>query len=343
MPADSSGEQSDDAEDEGKIIVRSNGTVTYVGKDIAYQLWKFGLLGRDFRYRPFLTYDDGRVVWASATEGEEKPFGRAAEVFNVIDSRQSYLQNIVVAGLRALGYHEQADRSVHFSYEMVALSQRCARELGIEIPPEDQKRPYVEVSGRKGQGVKADDFLDTLFARALAEVGARHPGRDPAFQQDIARQIAVGALRFFLLKFTRNAVIAFDFQDALNFDGETGPYVQYAAVRAANILRKLGETPDFSQVDPAAVLQNDEFWQLLILAAQADATAEQALSASEPAILAKYAFQLAQLFNTFYHRHHILSEEDAAKRLFLLWLADYVRRQLTRTLGWLGMDVPEVM
>ena len=344
MPADSSGEQTDDAEaDEGKIIVRSNGTVTYVGKDIAYQLWKFGLLGRDFRYRPFFSYADGRTVWVSTTEGAEKPFGRATEVFNVIDSRQSYLQNIVVAGLRALGYNEQADKSVHFSYEMVALSQRCARELGIEIPPEDQKRPYVEVSGRKGQGVKADDFLDALFQKTLAEVASRHADRDAEFQNDIARKIAVGALRFFLLKFTRNAVIAFDFQDALNFDGETGPYVQYAAVRAANILRKLGETPDFSRVDPAAVDGDTDFWQLLLLAAQADAAAEQALSTSEPAVLAKYAFQLAQAFNTFYHRHHILSEEDAAKKLFLLWLADYVRRQLTRTLAWLGMDVPEVM
>lgn len=402
MPADSSGEQGEDTEaDEGKIIVRSNGTVTYVGKDIAYQLWKFGLLGRDFRYRPFFSYADGRTVWVSGTEGDEKPFGRAAEVFNVIDSRQSYLQNIVVAGLRALGYNEQADKSVHFSYEMVALSQRCARELGIEIPPEDQKRPYVEVSGRKGQGVKADDFLDTLFKRALAEVEARHytpeeaednqspvrtigvwsaaasrPILDDTQQREIARKIAVGALRFFLLKFTRNAVIAFDFQDALNFDGETGPYVQYAAVRAANIQRKLGEagwsqllqelpqeekahiveyrsrfglpvgSPSVSPATAARILsarEGDDFWQLLILASQADAAAEQALSTSEPAVLAKYTFQLAQAFNTFYHRHHILSEEDAAKKLFLLWLADYVRRQLTRALAWLGMDVPEVM
>ena len=359
MPADSTGEAVEDPDaperspDEAKVIVRSNGTVTYVGKDIAYQLWKFGLLGRDFCYRPFHRYPDGHQVWVSSAtaagqEGAPR-FGHGDVVYNVIDVRQSYLQNIVAAGLRALGYAEQADRSVHFAYEMVALSPRCCQELGIELAPEEQKRPYVEVSGRKGLGVKADDLIDQLLERARAEVCSRHPEEPAERQERVAQQIAVGALRYFLLKYTRASVIAFDFAEALSFEGETGPYVQYAAVRAANILRKLGQQPDFSRLSRealAAALNTEagqEYWQLVLLASQTAAAAEQALATSEPAVVAKFAFQLAQAFNNFYHRHQVLREPDPQKKLFLLWLTDFVRSQLVSSLDLLGIEVPEVM
>jgi arginyl-tRNA synthetase len=361
MPADSSGAavetEEDRAEEDSKVIVRSNGTVTYVGKDIAYQLWKFGLLGRDFFYRPFHTYPDGRQLWVTAAEAPAETaapvpaFGRAAVVYNVIDVRQSYLQNIVVLGLRALGFTEQAEHSVHFDYEMVALSPRCARDLGIELSPEDLKRPHVEVSGRKGQGVKADDLIDQLLAQALAEVRSRHPEEPAETQERIARQIAVGALRYFLLKFSRTSVIAFDFVEALSFEGETGPYVQYAAVRAANILRK-AEAPAEPGPIPAeaiaAVLESEggaEYWQLALQAAQAAAAAEQALTVSEPAVVAKFAFQLAQAFSNFYQQKHnnIVRQTDPQKKAFLLWLTQYVRQQLTRTLDLLGIEVPEAM
>ena len=358
MPADSTGAAVEDAEapeqsaDDAKVIVRSNGTVTYVGKDIAYQLWKFGLLGCDFYYQPFHTYPDGHRVWVTTTTPSRNgipPFGRADTVYNVIDVRQSYLQNIVALGLKALGFTEQAEKSVHFAYEMVALSPRCCRELGIELTPEEQRRPYIEVSGRKGLGVKADDLIDQLQERALAEVRSRHPAESAAFQEKVAQQIAIGALRYFLLKYTRTAVIAFDFAEALSFEGETGPYVQYAAVRAANIFRKLDQKPDFRRLSTealAAALNSEsgqEYWQLALLASQTDALAEQALAASEPAVVAKFAFQLAQAFNNFYHRHHILREADPEKQLFLLWLADFVRRELERALDLLGIEVPAVM
>jgi len=357
MPADATGAavKVDDEEfvaEDSKVIVRSNGTVTYVGKDIAYQLWKFGLLGRDFFYRPFHTYPDGHQLWASTTAAPDGPapaFGHGDVVYNVIDVRQSYLQNIVALGLRALGFTDQAERSVHFDYEMVALSPRCCRDLGIELSPEDMKRPYVEVSGRKGLGVKADDLIDQLLERALAEVRPRHPEEPAATQERIARQIAVGALRYFLLKFTRTSVIAFDFAEALSFEGETGPYVQYAAVRAANILRKAGAQPGGGQLPAealAGILASEagaEYWQLALQAAQMAAAAEQALATSEPSVVAKFAFQLAQAFNNFYHRHHILREEDPRKKMFLLWLAHYVHRQLTHSLDLLGIEVHEVM
>jgi arginyl-tRNA synthetase len=339
--------------DEGKVIVRSDGTVTYVGKDIAYQLWKFGLLGKDFYYRPFQTYADGRVLWITTDTptGSEHHFGGGSQVYNVIDARQSYLQDVVVAGLRGLGYEQQAGRSVHFSYEMVALSPRCCADLGIPLSEEDRKRPYVEVSGRKGLGVKADDLIDNLISKALEEVASRHAEAAPEEQKRIATQIAIGALRYFLLKFTRNSVIAFDLQEALSFEGETGPYVQYAAVRARNILRKLeerGETiPDFTrELNAAAMarqLQAEDFWQMLLAASKADSALERAVTAGEPAHVAKYAFQLAQAFNNFYHQYPIIQEQDREKKVFLLWMTDFFHRQLERTAGILGIQIPAYM
>jgi arginyl-tRNA synthetase len=341
-------------EEDSKVIVRSNGTVTYVGKDIAYQMWKFGLLGKDFRYRRWSTYPDGHDVWVSTTDPSQPDapsFGHAGRVYNVIDSRQSYLQDVVVAGLRALGYNEQADRSIHFSYEMVALSPRTCVALGIQLSEEDQRKPYVEVSGRKGLGVKADDLIDTLVDNALAEVESRHPEATAEERRHVATQIAVGALRYFLLKFTRNSVIAFDFQEALSFEGETGPYVQYSAVRARNIIRKLeerGETlPDFAaeltQEAFARQLASEDFWQLLLAASKAESAIARAVASGEPAHVARYAFQLAQAFNNFYHEYPVLQEENREKRTFLLWMTDYFRSQLETTLGVLGIEVPQYM
>ncbi len=351
--ADAAGE-----DDDAKIIVRSNGTVTYVGKDIAYQLWKFGLLGRDFHYEKFQTYPDGHELWESVSSGGDPgapPFGHAAIVYNVIDARQAYLQNVVVAGLRALGFGEQADRSIHFSYEIVALTPRCAGELGYTLSEEDAKKPYVEVSGRKGLGVKADDLLDRLEAAAGAEVDERHPELPASERAAIAHAIAIGALRYFLLKFTRTAIIAFDFKDALSFEGETGPYCQYAVVRARNIFRKLLEQqPDFDfaslkQVDQIAAAKlltgpdGNAFWEMVLLAGSLGTQIESAVGAQEPAFIAKYAFQLAQAFNLFYHHHRVLTEEDAAKKLFLLQLSRLVEVQLAAALELLGIESPEKM
>jgi arginyl-tRNA synthetase len=352
MPA--SAFSTDTEAEDGKVIVRSNGTVTYVGKDIAYQMWKFGLLGKDFYYRPLLTYPDGHEVWVSTDhEGDAKSpeFGRAKRVYNVIDSRQSYLQDVVVAGLKALGAKEQAAQSIHFSYEMVALSPRCCVDLGIALSEEDRKKPYIEVSGRKGLGVKADDLIDQLIQTALREVESRHADRAPESRQRVAAEIAIGALRYFLLKFTRNTVIAFDFQEALSFEGETGPYAQYAAVRARNIFRKLverGETiPNFAEElgaeALAAHLESEDFWQILVAASKADSTVERAVTAGEPSHVARYAFQLAQLFNNFYHQYPILSEPDKHRKMFLLWMTDFFRSQLEGVLGVLGITVPEYM
>jgi arginyl-tRNA synthetase len=352
---------------DAKIIVRSSGTVTYVGKDIAYHLWKFGLLGRDFYYRRFHKHPDGHEAWITSSEpggtadADAPSFGHADEVFNVIDSRQAYPQQVVVAGLRALGHAEQADHLKHFSYNVVALTPRCAEELGYEIPPEDAKKPYVEVSGRKGLGVKADDLIDRLLANAHEETAKRRPELTGTvgFQQTV-HAIAIGALRYFLLRFTRSTVIAFDFKDALSFEGETGPYAQYAVVRVNGILRKGAEEhPEFESVDAANLLRiesgaldvapflaapaGDDLWELVLLAGSLDARLEVAVASQEPAVLARYAFELAQAFNVFYHKHRILSEEDAEKRAFFLRLSSLVREQLVTALGLLGINAPEKM
>jgi arginyl-tRNA synthetase len=307
------------------------------------------LLGKDFYYRPWKT-----VYITSAhpqPAGGGPHFGGGESVYNVIDSRQSYLQDVVVAGLRALGYNQQADRSIHFSYEMVVLSPGTAVELGFELSEEDKKRPHIEVSGRKGLGVKADDLIDKLIEKALEEVDSRHPEAPAEERRDVATQIASGALRYFMLKYTRNSVIAFDFQEALSFEGETGPYVQYAAVRARNILRKLAERrqvlPDFAhelnQAAFARQLAAEDFWQMLLIASKADSAIDRAVVSGEPAHVARYAFQLAQAYNNFYHGYPVLTEENPEKRTFLLWMTGYFGAQLERTLGVLGIAVPEYM
>ena len=337
-----------------KIIVRSNGTVTYVGKDIAYQLWKFGLLGKDFHYAKWKGAPEGQVVWAT-TSGKDDPaaphFGEAAStVYNVIDARQAYLQDVVAEGLRRLGHSKEAERSVHLSYEIVALTPHCAAEMGYELSAEEAKKPYVEVSGRKGLGVKADDLLDRLETSTLAEVQQRHPDMSAVEQKRTAHVIAVGALRFFLLKFTRNAIIAFDFKNALSFEGETGPYCQYAVVRIRGIRRKGAEaaatTVEVTQETAASLLavpEGNGLWEVLLLAGSLDGAVDAAIGAQEPAFLAKYAFQLAQAFNNFYHKHHILSEADEQKRAFLLRLTELVEAQLVQALSLLGIEAPEKM
>jgi arginyl-tRNA synthetase len=345
------------SEEDQKVIVRSNGTVGYVGKDIAYHMWKFGLLGRDFAYRKFYRYPNEHECWISAMQGEKDHphFGDVAEIYNVIDARQAEAQNTVIEALRGLGHNEAADHYTHFSYEMVALTPRCAAELGYTLSEEDKTRSYIEVSGRKGFGVKADDLLDQLIASAKSEVDSRHPQLTDAERHSIATQIAVGALRYFMLKFTKQSVIAFDFKEALSFEGETGPYAQYAVVRATSIFKKAAIDPEtFSGNLSRNVTAEDlgqqlngeaanEIWELWLAASKTSYLIDQCIATTEPAYLAKHAFQLAQLFNTFYHRYPILSEADEKRKQFLLVTVAITRRELIRTLAVMGITVPAVM
>ena len=351
-----------DEHDADKILVRSNGTVTYTGKDIAYQLWKLGELGLDFYYKLFHTYADGQKVWITTDEpqyfqmslaAQPPKFGNGAAVYNVIDSRQSYPQEVVKKGVAAILPEKGESASIHLSYEMVALSPSAAEELGFTISDEDRKKPFIEMAGRKGLGVKADDLITRLEANALKEVAARHADLSAEEKQKTAHIIAVGALRYFLLKFTRNTIIVFDFEEALAFEGETGCFCQYAAVRLNSIFRKLeqseGVKPEiqsFSDTEIAAIFNaedGNELWSVVVLAARLQETIAQSAIQDEPAILAKYVFSLAKAFNLFYHNHKIIAEENAPKRAVLLSIADITRRQLTAALNTLGIEVPERM
>jgi len=356
--------ETNDAEEESreKVIVRSNGVVTYVGKDIANQFWKFGLLGRDFRYRRFANQADGHVLWSTtAAEGDaDAPsFGDAKRIYNVIDSRQMYLQALLSQALRTLGHPAEAENSIHFSYEMVALSHSTARELGYPEPEGDEARkPFVEVSGRKGLGVKIDDLLDLLIAKASAEVAKRNPEFSEDECRRVGSQIAVGAIRYFMLKFSRGKLIVFDMEEALSFEGETGPYLQYAVVRANNIFNKLREREGLSEEDMLAglaTLSTDELtatdgesdahdlWALVFESARLDEVVDQTIRALEFSVLAKYAFGLAQLFNAFYHRYPILNEEDGARRRWRAAGVAQFRAQMTRALDLMGIEVPTRM
>jgi arginyl-tRNA synthetase len=354
-----------DEHESDKIIVRSNGTVTYTGKDIAYQLWKLGKLGLDFHYGVFRQYENGKDLFVTQTEPEAPatnppPFGGGITVYNVIDSRQSYPQEIVARGVAAVVPEIGADASVHFSYEMVALSPAACEELGIELTEDDRARPFIEMSGRKGLGVKADDLIDQLEAGALLEVEKRNPELSESEKQATAHEVAVAALRYFLLKFTRNTVIAFDFKEALSFEGETGPYCQYAAVRTNSIFRKLpGETvaaagalieeiagDSAMQARVTEVLAGEsgtEIWTLLMLSQQLDEVIFQCRNSAEPANLAKYTFSLARTFSRFYHDHRIITEQDDVRRGVLIAVTKIIRQQLTTALGILGINVPEQM
>ena len=349
------------AGEDQKVIVRSNGTVTYVGKDIAYQMWKFGLLGRDFHYEPFdwAPSQAPYRLWATTAgpgASDVPPFGRAEIVYNVIDARQSYLQRVVAAGLRSLGHGAEADRSIHFSYEMVALTPAAIAAMFPDYPlsDEDRAKPYLEMSGRKGLGVRADDLVDTLLVRAEAEFRKRNPDADGARSVDAARKLAIGALRYYMLRFSRNRVVAFDLDDALAFEGETGPYLQYSVVRAKNILAKLADARGGDEADAAWLSKNTDLgalpqdqladhWEVPLLLSRVEAVLRQSVESLELAGVAKHAYILAQAFNSFYHRAQVAKEEDAAVRRVRAAVTRLYHDGMTHLLGMMGIEVPERM
>jgi arginyl-tRNA synthetase len=346
----------DDGPEQEKIIVRSNGTVTYVGKDIAYQLWKFGLLDKDFYYKPFLN-KNGHTVWitASSPTGHNPRFGNAGRVYNVIDIRQAYPQKVVIQGLRALGYTEQAENSIHFSYEMVALSPKSLQELGQRVNESDQDKNFLEVSGRKGLGIKADDLIDRMEKKALDEVEKRNPVFSRHQKLRISRDIARGALRYFMLRFARNSIIIFDFEDALNFEGETGPYLQYSLVRINSILRKLkqrmgiepkdilGNHPDNLEWDLLSGEELRDFWDTVLYASKLDEEILHSLNTLEFLHLAKYTFNLCQKFNTYYHKYSILAEKNSGLRDIRVLTIAFIRNRLETALKLMGIPQPERM
>lgn len=338
-----------------KIIIRSNDTITYIGKDIAYTLWKVHLFDRDFYYRTFYTYyEDGKTIYMTDYNEHPHPegltFGGGESVFNVIDVRQSYLQNIISQILGPLSPPDHEKKFMHFSYEMVALTPRCVEELGFELAEEDRKKTYVEVSGRKGIAVKADELIDKLIEKSLSEVQARHTGLARSEAYHIARQIAIGALRYFMIRFTANTVIAFDFKDALAFEGDTGPYLQYTMVRINSILRKLEESGQTIEIDAQTLdsktLDNKEYdksYDMLLDLSLLELQVELALENHELSGIASYTYGLCQKFNNYYHLFPILSEENKHLKHLRLQTVLLAKNTLEKCLAIMGIPIPEKM
>jgi len=372
----------EDLKQPDKVLVRSNGAATYVAKDIAYHMWRYGELENPFSYREFVVSADGHVTWQSGAEGEQMSFGGADRGASVIDVRQEYLQSIVALAVSIMDPDGRTDRHTHFDYEMVALTPKTAKTLGFPLTSEDQGRPFVEMSGRRGLGVKADDLLNVLEERAGEEVGKRNPDLSDGERKALAVQIAIAAARYFLVKFNRKTVIAFDLDEALNFEGETGPYLQYAAVRTSSIFELMrqrwgvsvedavrtvlsaqgpgGESSSgaVSAVDVKGELEplsldqirdlleeeeNDMLWVLALQLGRFDRVVDLAVQSSEVSVIAKYAFTLAQDFNRLYHRYPILQEDDRTKRGVRLLLAYALRLRLQQAMSLLGIPVPERM
>jgi arginyl-tRNA synthetase len=368
-----------DMDDPDKILVRSNGTVTYTGKDIAYQLWKLGLLvdpdgsRHDFGYRDFasweqeapavpVTYGSGSRLLVRTTSDTDNTvpdtaYGAGQSVYNVIDVRQSYPQKVVKEAVRVLGHTEAADNSVHFSYEMVALTPAAVREIerrtevSFGLDDETMSKTYIEMSGRKGIGVKADEFLDVLTDAAEDAIVKRLEGSgEPADVAERAQAIAVGALRYLMARQSRNRVLAFDFDEALSFEGDTGPYLQYSAVRAGKICAKLAERRGEGRLgeDEIAPLTDteigDDLWELILQCARRREVVAQSINSLEFSLLAQHVHDLAQLFHSLYHAHPVVPEEDDDKRRLrraVFTLFDSEMKILLEQL--LGIPIPEEM
>jgi arginyl-tRNA synthetase len=275
-------------------------------------------------------------------------FGRGNRVYNVIDVRQSYLQNLIAQVLTQLGHPEAGANFVHFSYEMVALTPACVREMGLPLEAGEEGKPYIEVSGRKGRAVKADDLIDLLEEKSLREVTARNPELAAAEALKLSRAIAVAALRYFMVKFNLNTVIAFDFKEALNFEGDSGPYLQYAMVRLNSILRKaaaadLEAAGAIGSLSALPAAERELYWEMLLHLSLLETQVEYALQNHEISSLAAYAYGLCQKFNHYYHLFPMLAEKDPALRALRLGLVLLFRNKAAKLLVLLGIDIPERM
>ncbi|MEW6523180.1 MAG: arginine--tRNA ligase [Bacillota bacterium] len=328
-------------ENPDKVLVRSNGTATYVAKDIAYQMWKFGLLGLDFGYEPFILQPSGRHLWTTrAAPGNDTghTFGQAHRVINVIDIRQKYLQDILRVSLETLGYPRQAANSVHFGYEVVALSPSTAAELGVVEAAEGSRGMYA-MAGRQGIGVKVDDLLDRMVKKTLEEVGSRRPDLTQKARHELARDIATTSIRYYMLRFHPGSTVVFDFDDALNLQGNSGPYLQYAVARAHSILRRAGSSretagavPELLPAEKALVLAMGGFPGVLA----------QATASLQPSALAEYGYRLAGAFTAFYEAAPVLNAPEPA-RSFRLGLVEGFRHTMTALMTVLGLTVLESM
>ncbi len=326
-----------------KVLVRSNGSITYTGKDIAYQLWKFGLLERDFLYKIWGTQANGEILWTTSPEGEPaskigRSFGKADLVINVIDVRQSYPQEVVSECLGQMGFKKQAESSIHLAYEVVNLSAQAARLLGMV---ETEEKKTVAMSGRSGTGVKAKDFIQLVKRRIIEK-------SEQIIEEKVAQALAASAIRYYLLKYSLESQIIFDFDEALKTTGDTGVYLEYAYARASSILRKAEEKGIGFEWDdhclPTHITETER--ELLDSLSQFSTIVEKVGKTLRVSQLAEYAFTLATSFTNFYEHPdpHLKNQtlfihlQDPKLRTFRLSLVKAFKLVMGNTLSLLGMS-----
>jgi len=322
-------------EESSVVLMRSDGTAMYAAKDIGYQFWKFGLF-EGMKFKPFMTDPEGRTVWTSAPDGQpdtERRFGHAAEVINVIDSRQEHPQKIVKASLGVAGSPGQEERSIHLSYAFVTFEGQT-------------------ISGRKGIGVSADAVLDEagqLVTELMQSLKPEVIGTPEG--AEIVRRIAVGAIRFAMLKAEPTRQIDFRWDQALALQGDTAPYVQYAAVRAGNILKRAqagGYAVDGSGADWASITDLD--LNLAKVVARFPEVVANSVRVHSPHVVAQYALDLASAFNGWYNAKNkegrpatnVLASEPGLREARLA-LVGRLQRAFVQTLGLIGIEVPSAM
>lgn len=307
-----------------KILVRSDGTLTYTAKDIAYHFWKFGILGKDFKYKKFIVQPDGSVLMTTSITGSVGKFGRADRVINVIDTRQSYPQKIVKYSLKLLGFEKQYEKFTHFGYEVVSLAS------------EDEKIRHM--SGRKGIFVNLDDVLDRAEEKAYEEVNKRNPEESEKFKRETAKIVGCGAVRYGLLKIEPDKLIQFSINEALDFNGDTAPYLQYTHARACSILRKAGKYE--SNFDSGKLIE--PVTESIIKKLMMYPMVVREASRLKPNVLASFTFGLAEQFNSFYNSLPVL-RADRGVREARLAIVNSVRLVLSNALNLLGITAPERM
>lgn len=327
--------KSDSKEDEDKILVRSNGIATYIAKDIPYATWKLGILDDPFLYRQYAVQKNGRILWETTLEKTGMKMNFTGDsVITVIDSRQSRLQKIIT---KIISDFKSKEKSyVHLGYESVTLSAETAKTLNL-----DTGGKSVQMSGRKGIYVNADYVLDILGVRTYEEAKKRNPELDEVTLVKISEQVAIGALRYAMIKQDLDKIITFDMTESLSLEGDTGPYLQYAYARARRILEKAGKEPEFNvSYDDLTTTHEKELAKII---GKFDIQVEDSAKNLSPKIIAKYCYELAVAFNSFYEHVKVLTAENQELVNTRLCLVMSFAKTIGRALALLGIDTPDRM
>ncbi len=321
-------------DEEDKVLVRSDGTATYIAKDIPYAAWKLGLVDDPFSYLEFVEQWDGSMLYATTLGGksESKKFNGGERVITLIDSRQARLQRIISQVLSKIG--ADGREYFHLGYEAVTLSSDTAKAFGIDIGD----RQFMHMSGRKGVYVNADYVLDTLHAKALEEVKTRNPGFTEEQLNATAEEIAISAIRYNMIKQDLDKIITFDVKESLSLEGDTGPYLQYAYARSQRILEKSGQTLDRDA--PLQMLTHEAEIALIKEISKLDLVVEEAGNSLSPKSLARYGYTLATAFNLFFEKVPVLKGEPDVKaaRLVLVWAFGVALKNTLRILGITALE-----